>query len=213
MHAPVAVDKGPSRGMVGAASSRLRWGRTETATRTGAVTRPPSPHGHLVAAGRVELIGAEGPVRATAPCLALPDGDGVLEGVDAELCRPERLARWGVDATTTTDTSPTSSLPTRWSSTKRPIIPQRSRAAAATRVSRGATCSMYASYSSHVTPGRSSEWSRTVPQKVTIPPHPGRIAHRHAASTGRDPVPTPTQSPLFGGVSSVRVAGMFSMFS
>ena len=30
-------------------------------------------------------------------------------------------ARWGVDATTTTDTSPTSSLPTRWSSTRRPI--------------------------------------------------------------------------------------------
>ena len=175
--------------------------------------RRPSPNRRRVAAGTVEVIGTEGPVRPTAPCLTLPDGDGVLEGVDAELRRRERLSAVGCGRHHDHGHLPTSSRPTRCRSTSRPISPQRSRAAAATRASRGATCSTYASYSRHVTPGRPSEWSRTVPQKVTIPPHPGRTAHRHASSTGRGSPPTPTQSPLSGGVRSVRPPGPFSMFS
>src|SRR5271155_181497 len=82
--------------MAGAASSsRLRWGRTETATRTGAVTGPPSPNGRAVVVGTVDLLGAESPSGATAPCLAFPDGNGVLDGVDAELRGCEGLGAMG----------------------------------------------------------------------------------------------------------------------
>src|SRR5579862_9236550 len=57
---------------------------------------------------------------------------------------------------------------------------------------------MYASYSSETTPGRPSEWSRTVPQKIVSAPQSGRGAHSITSSTGSGSSDTPTQSRSVG---------------
>ena len=72
---------------------------------------------------------------------ALPDGDGVLEGVDAVPGGIEGLGAVGVEAATTTETSPTSRRPIRWSSASRPIIGHCTRAEIATCSMRTTACS------------------------------------------------------------------------
>ncbi len=93
VHAPVAVDEWPLHRH---GRCRILLAAPVGPHRDG--DRDGSRHGTSVTASEagtrsriVDLMGAEGPVRSTAPGLALPDGDCVLEGVDAELRSRERL--------------------------------------------------------------------------------------------------------------------------
>ena len=103
--------------------------------------------------------------------------------------------RCGLDTTTATDGSPTSSSPVRWSSATRARAGQRApRLGRDLAHARGRPRTRTPRTSSPITPSRPSAWSRTTPRNATTAPAFGMVAHAVAASTGRTSGPSATQS-------------------
>ena len=122
------------------------------------------------------------PSRSALPRFALPDGHRALEGVDAVVGGFERLEPVGgrdhhQDAGLPHLQTPRA-VDQRQSADRRP----RPAGRRGHRQPRH-RLPVKTSYSSDVTPGRPSEWSRTTPQKVTTAPQSGRVAQATARST------------------------------
>ena len=98
----------------------------------------------------------------------------------------------------TTAGCPRSTRPMRWWMATATISGQRSRATAMTSRIRPSASSTLVSYSNSVTSWPVDELRRVVPQKVTIAPHSGRVAHcsRRSASKGVSATSTQSTFPL-----------------